>query len=129
MVVVDRGDHRGEGEDHQRHADRERELEREGELELPGLVGLVLLHERLVDADPFERDQRDHRGRDDAVEADLPRAQQPRHDQPLDEHQRVDEDQEARRDHRPAQRPPAQLGAREGQPVAHRALPSRTSTR
>ena len=124
MVVVDRGDDGGEGEDDQAIADRQREFEREGELELAGLVGFVLLHERLVDPDPLQRDQRDHRGRDDAVEADLPGAQQAGDDQALDEDQRVDEDQEAGGDHRAAQRAPSQLGAREGQPVAHRALRS-----
>ena len=60
------------------------ELERERALELLLLVALVLLHERLVDADPLQRDQRRRGDRHDAVQADLLGPEQARDDQPLD---------------------------------------------
>ena len=119
VVAVDGGDHRRQGQDDQAHRRRQRQLQRERVLELALLVGLVLLDEQLVDAHPLERDERDHGGRDDAVEPDLARAEQARDDQALDQDEPVDRRQEAGGDDRAPQRAPAQLGAGERQPVAH----------
>ncbi len=116
-VAVERRDDRRQRAQDQREDGRDRELEREGALELERLLGLVLGDERLVDAHPLEADDGHRRHGHDAVEPDRRRAQQPRDDQPLGEHEEVDPRKRDGVDQRAADDPPPQLAARDRRPV------------
>ena len=96
------------------------ELEREGALELGLLVGGLLRDERLVDPTRLSDRIVIAVDRHDAVEADRLRAEQPRDDQALREHDRVHEREHARVHRGPADDVRAQA-PRALAPAAHRA--------
>ena len=124
--------HRQHGREHDqrdRQHGRQRQLQRERVLELRlGVVGL-LLHERFVDPDALDRQHGRHRHGDQPVEPDRLGPEQPRDHQPLRGDDRVDPDDERRRDRGPADGAPPQVAAHAPRLAASsRSAPTAAST-
>ena len=114
-VAVSHGHDGRQQHEHHREDAAEHEIDGEGALEGQLLVVVVLLDVLLVDPHLLQREQRDHRDRDDAVETDLLGSEQPGHHHLLDHHDALGQHQEGPVHDRPASHAASQLGAGEAE--------------